>query len=259
MSPGHILLVDDEDDIREVATLALEAIGGWRVSSASCGADAIAIARAERPDAILLDVMMPDVDGPETFGLLQDDPRTRDIPVILLTASAQSADRARFAALGVAGMLAKPFDPMTLSEQIASILADLAEHEAAPPATVLDAGLRAIFQQHADDFCARIATLEQALAALAGGGLDDELRAVAKREAHKLAGSLGTFGLTRGTDLAREVERGLAPAADGVVGVRARLSRCVVALRAELDGEIAGQRRLAQREGAAPRRVQLGT
>jgi two-component system alkaline phosphatase synthesis response regulator PhoP len=256
MTPGHILLVDDEDDIREVATLSLEAIGGWRVSGAGCGADAIAMARAERPDAILLDVMMPGVDGPETFRLLQDDPRTREIPVILLTARAQSADRARFAVLGVAGMLAKPFDPMTLSEQIAAILAD---REAAPAAVVLDAGLRAIFQQHADDFQARVATLEQALVALAAGCLDDELRLVAKREAHKLVGSLGTFGLTRGTDLAREVEQGLAQAHGPVVSDHARLSRCVVALRSELDGEIAGQRRLGQREGATPRRVHFGT
>lgn len=120
MSQKHILLVDDEADIREVAALSLQAIGGWRVSSANEG---IAMARAERPDAILLDVMMPDIDGPATFQRLQADPQTRDIPVILLTAKAQSADRRGFARLGVAGTLTKPFDPMTLSDQIAAILA----------------------------------------------------------------------------------------------------------------------------------------
>jgi CheY-like chemotaxis protein len=123
MRPQHILLVDDEDDIREVAALSLTAVGGWRVTSASDGDSAIAMARAERPDAILLDVMMPDVDGPTTFRRLQEDPHTRDIPVILLTAKAQGADRRRFAELGVAGMLTKPFDPMTLTDQIAAILA----------------------------------------------------------------------------------------------------------------------------------------
>ena len=123
MSQKHILLVDDEDDIREVAGISLEAVGGWRVSSASSGTEGIAKALAEQPDAILLDVMMPDIDGPTTFKRLQGDPQTRDIPVILLTAKAQSADRTRFDELGVAGILTKPFDPMGLPDQVAAILA----------------------------------------------------------------------------------------------------------------------------------------
>jgi len=122
MSPTHILLVDDEDDIREVAAMSLETIGGWRVSSAAGGDEGIEIARAEQPDAILLDVMMPDLDGPGTFERLRADPLTRDIPVILLTAKAQGADRRSFARLGVAGTLTKPFDPMTLTDQISAIL-----------------------------------------------------------------------------------------------------------------------------------------
>jgi len=122
MSAKHILLVDDEQDIREVAALSLQAIGGWRVSSAADGGRALVMALAEQPDAILLDVMMPGLDGPATFKRLQDNPQTRDIPVIFLTAKAQSADRRRFAELGVAGTLTKPFDPMTLTDQIATIL-----------------------------------------------------------------------------------------------------------------------------------------
>lgn len=123
MSQKHILLVDDEPDIREVVSLSLEAIGGWRVSSATSGHQGIALARSERPDAILLDVMMPDIDGPATFERLQRDPQTRDIPVILLTAKAHSADRRGFARLGVAGVLTKPFDPTQLSDQVDAILA----------------------------------------------------------------------------------------------------------------------------------------
>jgi len=122
MRPKHILLVDDEDDIREVAALSLEAIGGWRVSSASDGGRGVALALAERPDAILLDVMMPGLDGPATVVRLREEPQTRDIPVILLTAKLQGADRRRFAELDVAGTLTKPFDPMTLPDQIAAIL-----------------------------------------------------------------------------------------------------------------------------------------
>ena len=122
MSRLHVLLVDDENDIREVAALSLRAIGGCRVSSASNGPDGIAIARAEHPDAILLDVMMPDLDGPATLQRLQADPQTQAIPVIFLTAKAQSADHRGFSRLGVAGTLIKPFDPMALTEQIQAIL-----------------------------------------------------------------------------------------------------------------------------------------
>jgi CheY-like chemotaxis protein len=123
MSQRHILLVDDEADIREVVTLSLRALSGWRTSSAGSGSEGIAVARAQRPDAILLDVMMPDLDGPATFQRLQADPLTRDIPVILLTAKAQSADRRAFDKLGVAGTLTKPFDPMTLSARMSAMLA----------------------------------------------------------------------------------------------------------------------------------------
>ena len=134
MSKKHILLVDDEDDIREVAGLSLEAVGDWRVSSAVSGTEAISKAAGERPDAILLDVMMPDLDGPTTFGRLQADPATRDIPVILLTAKAQGADLQRFQDLGVAGVLTKPFDPMALPGQVAEVLDRHAASALGPPA-----------------------------------------------------------------------------------------------------------------------------
>ena len=123
MSQKHILLVDDENDIREVAAISMQAVGGWQVSSAGGGREAVAKALADQPDAILLDVMMPDLDGPATFKLLQEDDRTRDIPVILLTAKAQAADRRSFDDLGVAGVLSKPFDPMSLPDQVAALLA----------------------------------------------------------------------------------------------------------------------------------------
>jgi CheY-like chemotaxis protein len=118
----RILLVDDEADIREVAKLSLEAVGGYDVVTASSGREGMAIAAAGRPDAILLDVMMPDLDGPSTVRLLRQDERTRDIPVVLVTAKVQAADRRQFEALGVAAVLAKPFDPMTLSDEVARAL-----------------------------------------------------------------------------------------------------------------------------------------
>lgn len=127
MHHKHILLVDDEDHIREVAGISLETVGGWRVSGAGSGVEGIEMALAERPDAILLDVMMPDVDGPTTLRRLQAEPLTREIPVILLTAKARGADLRHFHELGVAGVLTKPFDPMTLSDEIEALLQAAAE------------------------------------------------------------------------------------------------------------------------------------
>lgn len=122
MEARRILVVDDDDSIREIAQMSLEMVGGHEVLTAASGADGLACAHGERPDAILLDVMMPDLDGPATFERLQADPVTREIPVILLTAKLQPTDRARFAQLGVRAVVAKPFDPMTLAGEVAEIL-----------------------------------------------------------------------------------------------------------------------------------------
>lgn len=122
MSTRRILIVDDESDIREVAQMSLEMISGWQVLTAESGDEGIAKAKKEKPDAILLDAMMPGTDGAATFEKLQADPSTKQIPVIMFTAKVQPADRKRFADLGVKDVIAKPFDPMTLGSQIAAIL-----------------------------------------------------------------------------------------------------------------------------------------
>ncbi len=118
----RILIIDDEDDIREVAQLTLEAVGGFEVLTAESGSEGLVKAQTEQPDAILLDVMMPEMDGITTFKNLQANPLTRNIPVILLTAKVQASDQRRFAELGITGMVAKPFDPMTLTKQVANVL-----------------------------------------------------------------------------------------------------------------------------------------
>ncbi len=118
----RILIIDDEDDIREVAALSLEATAGWQILTASSGAEGIAIASAQHPDAILMDVMMPGVDGPTTFRNMQAIPAVAGIPVLLLTAKVQGVDQRRFANLGVASVLFKPFDPLTLAQQISDVL-----------------------------------------------------------------------------------------------------------------------------------------
>jgi CheY-like chemotaxis protein len=118
----RILIIDDEEDIREVAALSLQTVAGWEVVMANSGAQGLARAIEHKPDAILLDVMMPGMDGPTTFRELRKNPATAHIPVLLLTAKVQSSDQRRFADLGVEAVLFKPFDPLTLSTPIADAL-----------------------------------------------------------------------------------------------------------------------------------------
>lgn len=117
-----VLIIDDEDDIREVAALSLEAVAGWSVFTANSGKDGILAATELKPDAILMDVMMPGMDGPTTFKIMQQTQAISHIPVVLLTAKVQGVDQRRFADLGVAAVLFKPFDPLLLSTQIAQAL-----------------------------------------------------------------------------------------------------------------------------------------
>src|SRR3954451_21151373 len=119
--PKRVLLVDDEDDIREVAGMSLETVAGWTVLAARSGREGVKIATEEHPDVILLDVMMPDMDGPSTFLSLQEQVETKDIPVIFLTAKAQTREQRGFRELGAQGVISKPFDPMTLADQVSEI------------------------------------------------------------------------------------------------------------------------------------------
>ena len=118
----RVLVVDDDPLLREVAQAALQLVGGWQVSTAQSGPQAQLQALAEHPDAILLDVMMPGVDGPSTVAALRADPATRDIPVIFLTAKMPSEDLEEWRSLGLAGVIPKPFDPMTLASDMAALL-----------------------------------------------------------------------------------------------------------------------------------------
>ena len=118
----HILLIDDEDDIREVAAMSLETVAGWRVTCASSGEEGIRLAEHAAPDAILLDVMMPDQDGPQTLRRLRQNAKTKSIPVLFLTAKVQAFERQRLKDIGASGTLAKPFNPMKLADEISQTL-----------------------------------------------------------------------------------------------------------------------------------------
>lgn len=118
----HVLLIDDDEMIREVAEISLVAVGGWEVMTADSGEEGLGKAIAGQPDAILLDVMMPGLDGPATLQRLKADPATSGIPVVFLTAKVQQAEQQQWIDLGVVGVLLKPFDPMVLASQVAELL-----------------------------------------------------------------------------------------------------------------------------------------
>ena len=116
-----ILYVEDEADIQAVARLALEAVGGFSVTICSSGAEAVERAPEVRPDLILLDVMMPGMDGVDTLRALRDLPETATTPVIFMTAKAQQSEIHNLRKLGALDVIAKPFDPMALSDRIRDI------------------------------------------------------------------------------------------------------------------------------------------
>ena len=122
MSNRRILIVDNEPSIQEVAQICLETVAGWEVSIASSGLEGLAAAEREQPDAILLDIMMPDMDGLDTFSRLQANPVTRSIPVILLTAKVQTTNYQDYIELGIRSTIAKPFNPLALAQEIATTL-----------------------------------------------------------------------------------------------------------------------------------------
>ena len=118
----RILVIDDEEAISIIVTAALKVTAGWQVLSTTSGTEGLEIAQAEQPDAILLDVTMPKRDGTEIFKALQAEPITQKIPVIFLTAKARDSEQQSLRALGVEGLILKPFNPETLAAQIKTLL-----------------------------------------------------------------------------------------------------------------------------------------
>jgi CheY-like chemotaxis protein len=118
VKPRKVLVVDDDDIIREVAKVALEVVGGWQVATATSGDEAGRLASADLPDVVLLDVMMPALDGPGTAALLREDPLTREVPVIFLTAKTPLTEEQLESVANLVGVITKPFDPMSLAAEI---------------------------------------------------------------------------------------------------------------------------------------------
>lgn len=117
-----VLIIDDEEDTRSIASMSLSILGGMDVLEADGGEDGINKAAQNQPDVILLDMMMPVMDGESTLSNLQNHDQTKHIPVIFLTTKAMSTEIERLKRLGAVGVLTKPFDPTVLADQVREIL-----------------------------------------------------------------------------------------------------------------------------------------
>lgn len=122
MQIEKVLLIDDDPSIRKIAAISLSRIGKWQVVVAESGTEALEIVSREKPDIILLDVMMPGMDGPTTLKLLRERRSINNTPVIFMTAKLQKHEVESYCLIGAAGVIAKPFDPLTLASQIRTIM-----------------------------------------------------------------------------------------------------------------------------------------
>lgn len=118
----RVLIIDDEEDIRTIAAMSLTSLGGLEVSLAESGSAGLELAGAVNPDVILLDYRMPDMDGLDTLAALRKHPSTAGIPVIFLTASVSPSELEHLKEVGARGVIAKPFDPMTLSDRLKELM-----------------------------------------------------------------------------------------------------------------------------------------
>ena len=117
----RILYVEDDPDIQAIAMMVLETINGFVMEACSSGSEALAKAVQFNPDLVLLDVMMPGMDGPETLKGLREFPELASVPVVFMTAKVQPQEVAGYLTLGAVGVIAKPFDPMTLAQELRDI------------------------------------------------------------------------------------------------------------------------------------------
>jgi CheY-like chemotaxis protein len=182
MSAVRILHVDDEPDIREIVQISLGLNADFEVRACACGADAVAAAAEWSPLLILLDVMMPGMDGPATLAELRKDPRTADIPVLFMTARAQARELQQFIALGAQGVISKPFDPMTLAFSVGSRLLAIRLES-----------LRAVFARRIKNNAALLASCRSSLDQEAGPPSASRIREIA----HGLAGAAGLLGFNQ--------------------------------------------------------------
>jgi len=124
MTIDTVLLIDDNADYKKVVSKALEALTHWRILTGSNGSEALSILRQKLPDVILMDVSMPEMDGLKAIEQIKKDKQFARIPIILVTAKVLENEMAQYAKLGLAGVVSKPFDPLSLHKRVEEIVSD---------------------------------------------------------------------------------------------------------------------------------------
>jgi CheY-like chemotaxis protein len=223
MASVRILHVDDEPDIREVVEISLALDPAFAVRSCASGGDALAATAEWAPDLILLDVMMPDMDGPMTLARLRERPQTAAVPVVFMTARAQANELDRFLSLGAAGVIAKPFDPMTLAALV---------RRYAPAAETRIGALRNAFLRHARDDAKVLVELRDAF------GDDNDVPTVRRQIeaiAHDLAEAASIYGFHRMNAEASALEDAAVPGAKGAAtrDIQHALDKLIAAIETE--------------------------
>jgi CheY-like chemotaxis protein len=269
----RILLVDDDADLRAVVTLALTALGDYAVESCASARDALAVAPVFAPDIILLDLMMPDMDGFHALEALRQAEATARTPVVVMSGSVRGRDSSQNCALGCLGVIAKPFDPATLPARLerlweAHALERMAAHEH---------GFEDLRRAYLCELAEKATAMDAAAALLLSGGWNRSTAESLYQLAHRLAGASGLYrlaALSRAAGALEEiVKRLLAPPTwppssppedlARLVQALARMARQEAqreegsrsaALRAPATGPVAsspvGRRRSARGEGA---------
>ena len=239
---SRLLYVDDDPTLTLLTRISLEKVGGFTVMTCASGGEALAGVEAFAPDVILLDVMMPGMDGPATLAALRCLPALAEVPVIFMTAKVQDDDMARYRELGAADVIGKPYDPVKLPDLVRAIwqrsrgVSDLGRLEKLRE-VVGDAEFRRLVETFLIDLSRRIATI--------AGLRDAGDHAQIERMAHSLKGTAGSYGLDAVSELAARVEavsaRGDGPA----------IARAVAAHDAGIQAS-AAQLRAHFRLGAGP-------
>lgn len=240
MSALRILHVDDEPDIREVVEMSLGLDPGLTVHSCGSGMDALKAAAEWSPNLILMDVMMPVMDGPTTLIHLRESPQTAAIPVVFMTARAQTRELNHFRSLGAAGVIPKPFDPMTLAVSVRNCL------------KAVEAGIARMRRK----FTARAETDAAALAACRAKMTQEpsptfaQVKAIeqVKAIAHALSGAAGIYGFATISSEAAALEDITLRALDGT-GAAGDVAAALDRLTACIDGEL---RALGEDKNHAP-------
>jgi CheY-like chemotaxis protein len=248
-----VLYVDDEPDIREIVSIALGLAGTLTVHTTDGGELALQLARSLRPDLVLLDVMMPGLDGPSTLGRMRADPLTAAIPVVFMTAKAMPKEVALLREMGAAGVIAKPFDPMQLSTQVLRLWQACGAEAKIKLENALELDMRQRLTQFGERFLQRtkdeVMRLRNLVEHIHSG--DEGVMAELEQLAHRIRGSGSTFGFVALSECAEDFQHLLEALrqegswADTVFDIptRLRLSECTQRLALELETAVLSQRR----------------